>query len=162
MTCSFDDLAVAFRGSSGDRQFLTYALCRSDARRLIAQRGDVVEHEVFVQRFPEADAWRRGGDLEAKARASGFDLACPDADQAEMARTDRVDDEHLLRQEALAHWPGAEVLGVRQLEGIVQVHLLFDESRHAFWLPDAGEVLTASVDRPAWLAFCERPRHQQG
>ena len=155
MKRSFDDLVAAFRCERGDRKFLVFALCRGDARRLIAQHAGLDEHEVFAERFPAADAWPREDDLEALARADGFDLVGAAAVQAQRPRTDSVDDELELRQEALGHWPGAEVLGVRQLEGVVQVHLLFDGDRHAFWLPDAGEVLVASVDQPAWLAFCE-------
>lgn len=161
---SFNDLMAAFCCDSGGRKFLVYALCRGDAQRLLAQCAGVGEHEIFVRRLPEADAWGREDDLESRARAAGFVLGCPRTDQG-LPRSDRVDDELQLQREALEHWPGVEVMAVRQLEGVVQVHLLFDGGdgeRHAFWLPDAGEVLVAPVDRPAWLAFCEAQKSQEG
>ncbi len=152
----FDDLMVAFSSQKGDQRFLAYALCRGDARRLIAQGVGVAEHEVFVQRFAQADAWVEEADLEGFALQQGFSLVRSGEAQATRPRTDRVDDELQLQQEALENWPGIEVLGVRQLEGVVQVHMLFNGKRHAFWLPDAGEVIVSPVDRDAWLSFCQR------
>lgn len=151
MSRSYDDLRVAFVAGAAGRKWLAFATCREDAARVLAEAAGVPVMEVSPQRAAEADEWLSRPDLSGRAREAGLVLV--PAHEPLRGPTDRVEDEDELRGDALANWPGAEVLSVRQLEGVVQVHMTFDGGRHAFWLPDSGEVLLAPVDRAAWAAF---------